>query len=239
MTFEEFEKADKRVLRARIKACFEDAQEGGRYHNTDRVPERLLEAQFYMQELDRRYDSWIAWRDLVLEVVVIALIGWEIHLAIQQGHDEDVLMGKQNAILTNLESSTQATAAQLKEQLAEQYRVFINPQPNGFSGITLYNNSKSEISLWGLRVGRNPPVKNPRGSSVIAEHTAEPIVFRDYYLRLPTEMLITYDLYLKNAPGEEFIWSGRIDYNGEIGRPPDGALRAEKWSGVITFSPAP
>lgn len=42
----------------------------------------LLEAQFYMQELERRDSERISKRDLRLELIVIALIGLEIVVAV-------------------------------------------------------------------------------------------------------------------------------------------------------------
>jgi hypothetical protein len=67
-----------------------------------------------MSESERRSGSRIALRDLLLEIVVIILIGGEIWLGAKQGKDEDLLMGKQNGILTNLQSSTSDTANAIK-----------------------------------------------------------------------------------------------------------------------------
>src|ERR1700675_4859590 len=114
MTFEEFEKADQRQLKAEAKACFDSAQQmAGR--SWDWRVAKLIESQFYMQALDRRHDSWIAWRDLILEFVVILLIGGEIWLGWKVGKDEDRMMTQQNTILGSLGKSTQATADQLRE----------------------------------------------------------------------------------------------------------------------------
>jgi hypothetical protein len=44
----------------------------------DRRAAKLLEAQFYMIELDRRHDARIARRDFRMELVVIGLIGLEL-----------------------------------------------------------------------------------------------------------------------------------------------------------------
>jgi hypothetical protein len=56
MTFEEFEKASLRQLRAETKSLFDAAQEMGG-GSGERRSASLIEAQFYMQELDRRHDS--------------------------------------------------------------------------------------------------------------------------------------------------------------------------------------
>ncbi|HLX44581.1 MAG TPA: hypothetical protein VKR43_14145 [Bryobacteraceae bacterium] len=111
MTFDHFEKATTRELRAEARDCFEKAARATTFESGLAY---LFETQFYMQELDRRHGGRIAWRDLILEIVVIVLIGTEIGLAIKQGKDEDELMGKQNAILSNLQTSTADTATAMK-----------------------------------------------------------------------------------------------------------------------------
>jgi hypothetical protein len=105
MTFEEFEKATKAELRSRAKDCFDNSAV---YQPSDpmlTVP-LILNAQFYMQELDRRHGSRIAVRDLILEIVVILLIGGEIWHGFKAAKEEGALMDKQNAILANLADST-------------------------------------------------------------------------------------------------------------------------------------
>lgn len=111
MTFVEFEQAAPTMLRDRARQCF-DLASHPRTLNEVQIA-KLLEAQFYMQELDRRSGGRIALRDLVLEIVVIVLIGVEIILAVKQGKDEDILMDKQNGILTTLQKSTADNAASI------------------------------------------------------------------------------------------------------------------------------
>jgi hypothetical protein len=98
MTIDEFEKAKRRDLKARANECLAKYEDAG---GLDK-PYLLLEAQLYMQELDRRHDSWISYRDLILEVVVILLIGWEIWFG-----------SKQDDVLTRLQESTAATTTAL------------------------------------------------------------------------------------------------------------------------------
>jgi hypothetical protein len=127
MLFDEFEKATPEQLRHRAKECFNAAMRPQVFGDSSNVTS-LLEAQFYMQELDRReaeeagkHTRWIENRDFWLETVVIILIGaeiilsiWGIRLAIQEGRDEQTLMNKQNAVLDNLAKSSAATANALQ-----------------------------------------------------------------------------------------------------------------------------
>jgi hypothetical protein len=245
MTFEEYEKATPSVLRAQAEACFDRANNNPSWGGS---PTLLLQAQFYMQELDRRDDNRVKRRDFWLEIAVIVLILGEIilsvygiRLAIKEDKDEDAMMSRQNTILSNLQTSTQATADQLKEQIAMQNRIFINPQPFGFDGMTVYNNSKSEISIWGFKMKGLRAVKHHHAPSFVAEHTAETIRFREYYRDFSSSSVVDYELYLKNAAGEEFIWEGSMNYNhsNELGQMPDGKLRKEEWSKTVTFAQAP
>ena len=116
-TFDKFQQATIEDLREETKSCFDKANKLGPYEWSLRLT-AYTEAQFYMQELDRRDGARIADRDYKLEKWVIGLIGLEIvlsllgiWLSIQQGVNEDLLMGKQNTILTNLQKSTSDTAS--------------------------------------------------------------------------------------------------------------------------------
>lgn len=66
MRLNEIEKLKKKQLKQRVDEAFELAERKG--------PRYLAEAQFYMRELEHRRDSFTSIRDLVLEIVVIALI---------------------------------------------------------------------------------------------------------------------------------------------------------------------
>lgn len=66
MRLNEIEKLKKKQLKKRVDEAFELAERKG--------PRYLAEAQFYMRELEHRRDSFTSIRDLVLEIVVIALI---------------------------------------------------------------------------------------------------------------------------------------------------------------------
>ena len=110
--FEQFDKAKRSELRNLAKECFEKSQEEPIF--SERKVSLLLEAQFYMTEMDRREGGRIALRDLLLEIVVILLIGGEIWLAIKQGREQGAFMSKQNGILTSLQQSTSDTASTLK-----------------------------------------------------------------------------------------------------------------------------
>jgi hypothetical protein len=124
MTYEEFQNASVEQLDGEAKKCFEQARESENFFR-GLSPELLNEAQFYLQAIDRKESARIAHRDHVLEVWVIGLIGLEIVLAlvgivlaIIEGHSDQVLMDRQNAILTNLQTTSAATAETMKSMKA-------------------------------------------------------------------------------------------------------------------------
>jgi hypothetical protein len=58
-------------------------------------------------------ERWVSGRDLILEIVVIALIGWEIHIGYKQESQQAKNFSDQQTVLTNLQTSSQATATTL------------------------------------------------------------------------------------------------------------------------------
>jgi hypothetical protein len=87
MTFEEFQNAAAETLLAEAKTCF-DTSKNFPAPWAGRAP-LVLEAQFYMAELDRREAALeraesrrIATRDFRMELIVIFLIGLELVMGI-------------------------------------------------------------------------------------------------------------------------------------------------------------
>jgi hypothetical protein len=103
MTFEEFEKADARKLREMAKEVFDLSQHP--YTANEAKPSRLLEAQFYLSEIDRRqaeaeHQESRGWASSShkMELIIIVLIVFEIVLGVA-GIGVDFWEGKQQAII--------------------------------------------------------------------------------------------------------------------------------------------
>ena len=60
-----------------------------------------------------RRDHWISLRDFILEAFIVGLILWEIHMGYRQEQQQAQNFQKQQAVLTNLGTSSQATASNL------------------------------------------------------------------------------------------------------------------------------
>jgi hypothetical protein len=198
MEFEEFEKAKLRDLKREAKERFTEYKDP-RTGELDR-PALLLEAQFYMNEMDRRHDNWIAWRDFILEVIVIGLIGMEILLGDQQ-----------TKILQNLSTSSSATVKVLQDQL----ELFYEPSVAGSfvptaKEFNLLNNGRTNLELWGSKLANGKPVIFKQ-ANVLALNSgyrfaASPLYNElSQYVKGGSGVNLTYDVYLKNEHGKEYI----------------------------------
>src|SRR5580658_6064754 len=102
LTVKELEKLSRRELRARADEVFKDAETRGAGY--------LIGAQFYIGELERRADSRTSIRDLILEVVVIGMIGWEIWIGYRADKAQEDNFRVEKTVLENLRDSSSATA---------------------------------------------------------------------------------------------------------------------------------
>jgi hypothetical protein len=94
MRVEEFEKLTRKRLREKANECFDEMKTAGH----EQRPGLLLQAQFYLNGLDHRYESARSHRELILELIIIGLIGLEL----REGHN-------QAKVLDRMDTSTAAT----------------------------------------------------------------------------------------------------------------------------------
>jgi hypothetical protein len=106
LTVEQLEKLSKKELRERANKFFSRLETCG----VEQEPVTLAVAQFYLRQLEHRWDSWVSTRDLILEIVVILLIGGEIYMSVRQERQQTQNFKDQQAVLQNLQTSSQATA---------------------------------------------------------------------------------------------------------------------------------
>jgi len=191
MTFEELRGASVDQLRQYAGDRFDEYSKSG---NQSRV-ELLWEAQFFMRELEHRETQAeyhaaenerqsgrrTAWRDFILEVVVILLIAGEIGLAIKQGKDEDVMMGEQNRVLTALNASAADTTRALKllyQQMDQQLTLTASARVDisyamPEMGVRIANNGNIDLAIWGTSYRDGPivlektPVALMRGGQAV------------------------------------------------------------------------
>ena len=102
MNLEELERLSRTQLRAKANEAFHSAEEEG--------PGYLAQAEFYVRELQHRRDSWVSIRDFVLEIIVIGLIGWEIHMGYRAERLQSQNFEKEEKVFTNLEANSATTA---------------------------------------------------------------------------------------------------------------------------------
>ena len=165
MRLVDMEKADKTYIREHIDCCFELAEEA---ESDDRRSIHLTEADFYMRELERRRDQRTSRRDLILEIVVIALIGWEIFMNYRAEHLQGANFKEEKQVFENLQKSSKATAdtlvavkdtmGSMKLSLEKQVELFYDVQVNvvyqeGTKKLVLINNGRANVTLWAHRIG--------------------------------------------------------------------------------------
>jgi hypothetical protein len=103
------DKMSRAELKRAVMLCFDYAPDAT---PVDRLAV-LQEAQFYTQELERRRDSWTSLRDLLLEIAVIGLIGWEIWMGYRAEDLQKQNFKEEKAVLENLRDSSGETAQTL------------------------------------------------------------------------------------------------------------------------------
>jgi hypothetical protein len=226
MQVEELERLSKKALRSRINECFATADEVGK----ERGP--LYEkAHFYMSELQHRRDSTVAARDLVLEIVVIALIGWEIHMGYRQELQQTRSFDQEQIIWKNMEASSDATAKQsqttakileslsktmesTKTAVERQLAVSYDPQVLVHFILTerlnILNSGHTSITLWGSKLASDPAfflevpsVLPPNGGY---EFNAETL-YKELSERLGngSPLSFSYGIYIKNELGRKYV----------------------------------
>jgi hypothetical protein len=213
-------KMSRRELKRTILMCFEYAPDAD---PIDRLAV-LQEAQFYTQELERRSDSLISLRDLLLEVAVIGLISWEIWIGYQTEQMQSQNFERETNVLSALATSSSATAdrlAELKEvtgkmnegiqtELALNYDVTVEVTfDNSVKHVNIANKGRTNVYIWGDKVGDDPPTMETKGR-MIAPGGYYYILADKFYeevgKRLPkgSEKLLPLTVYLKNDHGNEF-----------------------------------
>jgi hypothetical protein len=205
-------------------------------------PADFIAAQFYVNELDRRENHRInaerdrierrrRWIDLGLEILIVVLIGVEIFLGIQAGHQQSRQAAKEleafgnlQTILANLQKSSQATAdtlAQLKTatdsinlatqgQLAVSYDPSVTVKFDAMHKLDVLNNGRTNITLWGSLIQgegqvflKVPSVLPPNGGY---EFNAEALYSQlaEKFQKTGTVSL-KYEVYVKNELGTKFV----------------------------------
>jgi hypothetical protein len=179
MNLSKFEKLTKEELRRRADECFaKSKQVSGEAHIGT-----LLEAQFYTTELDRRHDSRIARRDLLLEIIVIVLIGAEIYMSIRAETLQRRNFADEQTIFQNLQRSSAATADTLESLKAttetmngavqKQVELFYDVEVTvtwnqSDKQVVLQNQGRTNVALWGMHIGAEGKPEFFKTANIIA-----------------------------------------------------------------------
>jgi hypothetical protein len=221
MRVEEFEKLTKKQLRSKANVCFATAEPSGELVRTA----LLTEARFYMDELNRRADSRVALRDLILEIVVILLIGAEIGIGVYEGKQQAAALNKMQGVLSSLQTSSEATAKTLiaLQSTTESMNKAIQKELSLFYDVsvsTIYtpsdkrlvvaNMGRTNVVVGGIKILDGPTLMVPEGRVLTPQGTFnfELNLAHDVIVRLAAQNedgLAAFDVYLKNERSEEFV----------------------------------
>lgn len=216
----------KQELKRAIDNCFDYAPDAD---PIDRLAV-LLEAQFYTRELERRSDSRVSIRDLILEIFVILLIGGEIYMGYRAERLQAQNFDKQEIAFNNLNKSSDATAktlvavqgtmegmnGALQKQLALFYEVSVNVifEPET-KLLFITNNGRTNVSIWGDKFGGNAAAivadgrAIPPGGALKVDAAYVHDFLRERFPK-PNSGLVPYELYIKNDRGEKFVQGSQI-----------------------------
>jgi hypothetical protein len=254
VTLEEIQGKSKKDLRRMINQRFERSIEAT---NESRAG-IIAEAEFLMRELDRRNDSWVSVRDFILEIIVIALIGWEIHMSYRAEHLQSSNAKEEGQILTHLADSSRATsdiltalskttdimANAVQEQLGLNYEVMLESHfDKEKKAISITNDSRTTVYMWGFKQDDEPQIVYSKGGpflpgvpqSISLERNLKKARTPDNY----NAVVYSFGILLKNKPGEEFVGRFRVVVSltdGGMGATPISVTR-ERWSGKEVVLP--
>jgi len=193
----------------------------------EQEPAVLAKAQFYLRQLEHRWDSWVSTRDLILEIIVILLIGGEICISVWQERQQTKNFNDQQQVLENMLTNSQTTATTLgtlqsttqtmSESLQKQLSLFYDisavvTYEQGTKRLSVANNGRTNIVLYafGSESIGIPAVPEKEGRTIapgsfcsFAMPWVEPLIFE----KIPkgVNSLMPFELYLKNEKAEEFV----------------------------------
>lgn len=203
MRVEEFERLTKKQLRQKADECFVQLSTAGTLDKAG----ILAEAQFYVREIDRRYESWISLRDLILEIVVILLIGLELYFGITEGNKQAIILGQMNSSTAATVTSMGNLVISQQNSLTEQTKSLDSlKQMNDKLQISLHKTSDmADAVQTQLRILQEEQsskqaeeAKKPKLELDAGETPLSTLISVRLKAREETETRVTFDLLLRN-----------------------------------------
>ena len=175
MQVEEFESLNEKDLRQRANDLFAQAALSNEW-----VREGLLvEARFYLDEIEKRKNEKIGRRDFRMELIVIVLIFAEIIVTItlaiwaareqaREMKEQLAAYGKMQEVLSHLQDSSKATADTLSTlngttkmmngAIQKQVELFYDVEINAVyqepsKKLLLINTGRTSVMLWSIKIG--------------------------------------------------------------------------------------
>jgi hypothetical protein len=197
-------------------------------YQTDETVQHARDWLTERSDYHERKEQWRAIQEfvvIVLEILVIALISWEIHISIREEREEVQAFGKEQEIWRNLEASSRATASTLtalqqtteqlnnamQEQLGLAYEVALSVQLDAFAGrLEITNEGHTRVTLWGAKIADQVTVMQTRpiilAPGAPQSIPGEPIIaLAQQQMGQKQVAAVPVTLFLKNEKDQEFV----------------------------------
>jgi hypothetical protein len=171
----------------------------------------LVETQTYQQELRRREERNSRWVDLGLELLIVALIGWEICEGNKQADILNKVAANAEATATTLKTVQGTMAAMndtIQAQNAEADRVLLDVK---YSGNWLYvtNTGRPTIFIYAVHAGTIPmPPLTPTPSVAPAQRVQLPVPVEETFqakLKNHDRYRMPLELELTDSTGKQYV----------------------------------
>jgi hypothetical protein len=172
----------------------------------------LADAQFYLGELQSRKERRSRRIDIFLELVIIGMIGWEIHDGNKQAsalRDVAENAGTTASVLQTVQSTMEAMNKTIQAQNAEANRVLFDLN---YSGDWLYltNTGHPAIFIYSIHTGNlpvTPLTPTPNVSTGNRVQLPTPGVEQDFSATLKKQKryVMPIALYLTDGAGKQYV----------------------------------
>ncbi len=197
-------------------------------YQTDQTVQHARDWLTESSDSRERHEQWRAIQEIVvigLEIIVIALISWEIRISIRQEREQRQAFAKEQEIWTQLEASSKDTASTLmalqqtteqmnkamQEQVALSYEVGLRVQVDVVDNrFEITNEGHTRVTLWGVKIAgqttnmqTRPMILAPGAPQSLPAESIITLAQQQMGQKQVAAVPVT--LFLKNEKGEEFV----------------------------------
>ena len=186
-----------------------------------------MDAQFYLDELQGRKERRGRRIDIILEVIIIGMIGWEIHEGRQQAATLVQLANNASAtadVLKKVQTTMESMNATIQAQNLEANRILLDAR---YSGNWLYvtNTGHPTVFIYAVRTGNLPvppltPTPNVSTGQRVQLPTPQVDETFQTMLNSRTRYVMPIQLDLTDSAGKQYVARSKLVglNNGAVGK---------------------